>query len=192
MVTQDSVRYNEDYFTKSPYAPYEDFQHHAPRVDKIIKLANPKSVLDVGCAFGYIVKRLNDRGVMAYGCDISEYAVKRASEIIPDRVVQCDIRSGLPFKDGEFDLLYCEGVLEHIEEESIDFVMKEFDRVAEKRMLAISLAEHPEALNEPGHICVKPVEWWVEKMPFNTLLYLPPFGTESPGQWVIKKLEIIN
>ena len=188
----NSVKYEAEYFTQTPYHPYQDWPHHAKRVDKIIKLCNPESVLDVGCAYGFIVKRLIDKGVVAFGCDISRYAEKQSHKIIPGKFVRCDIRKGLPFKDKEFDLIYCEGMLEHIEEKYIDGIMSEFDRVANKRMMAISLSEHPNSLKEPGHICVKPAGWWVERMPYNTLLFLPPFGTEDDGDWVLKKLEIIH
>ena len=43
--------------------------------DKIIDIFNPKFVLDAGCACGYLVEALRDRGVEAFGIDISEYAI---------------------------------------------------------------------------------------------------------------------
>ena len=43
--------------------------------EKIIKNYAPKTVLDVGCAYGYLVEALRCRGVEAYGIDISEYAI---------------------------------------------------------------------------------------------------------------------
>ena len=46
--------------------------------DKIVELFNPKTVLDAGCACGYLVAALRDRGVGAYGVDISEYAINHA------------------------------------------------------------------------------------------------------------------
>ena len=50
--------------------------------DKIIETINPKTVLDVGCAAGYLVAALRDRGVEAYGIDVSEFAISCAREDI--------------------------------------------------------------------------------------------------------------
>ena len=56
----------------------------------IVELFDPKTVLDAGCAFGYLVKAFRDLGIEAYGFDISEYAsspfsvpVNRPSYISP-------------------------------------------------------------------------------------------------------------
>src|SRR5437870_13556529 len=45
--------------------------------DEIINRFNPRKVLDVGCAKGFLVECLRDRGVEAYGFDISEYAISQ-------------------------------------------------------------------------------------------------------------------
>lgn len=178
--------YEEEYFTIHPYDPYRDWSHHGKRVNKIIKLCNPKSVLDVGCAYGYIVKRLLDKGIVAYGTDVSEYASKQSCKVIPGRFIRCDLRFGLPFKDKVFDLLYCEGVLEHIEESFIESIMSEFERVSNQRLLAISLSSHPEAPDHEGHVTVKSAKWWIDKMPDKSLLYVSPYGTEDKGLWAKK------
>ena len=178
--------YNKGYFTGKSYEQYGDFPAHEGRVDKIISIANPTSVLDVGCAYGFIVKRLLDKGVYAVGMDVSAWCQRKAKEIIPHNFVRHDLRKPLPFRDKVFDLLYCEGVLEHIEEELIDGVMAEFERVSRKRILQISLAEHSGALGEVGHITVKDHAWWFQKMPFNTYMALGATGSEENIGWLYK------
>src|SRR5450631_3857807 len=54
--------------------------------DKVISLTGAKRVLDVGCARGLLVQALVERGVDAYGADISETAIASAHPDIRDRL----------------------------------------------------------------------------------------------------------
>ena len=167
-VASPEVEYEKEYFTGIAYSPYQDFKEHRTRVDNIISIANPKSVLDVGCAYGYIVRRLLLKGIDAWGIDISKWCEKQSEGIISKRFLRHDIREiPWPFKDNRFDTLYCEGVLEHIEEEHIPHIFKEMERVSQNRILAITFgtkATH-------GHFCNHDMDWWLKKVPRNTWLY---------------------
>lgn len=163
--------YEEDYFTKHPYNPYIDAQINTKRVEVIIEKTHPKSLLEIGCAYGYIVKRFIKKGIPALGMDISEWCRKRAEDLdIP--FIKHDVRNPLPFKDKEWDVLYCEGVLEHIEEEYIDDIMGEFERVANKRLLSVSFTG-----DEVGHVNLKPPMYWAKKIPPKTHLYTGLHGS---------------
>ena len=179
------VSYDKAYFNGKGYIKYEDFPSHYVRALHLVSLFRPESVLDVGCAYGYVVKYLHDFGIRAVGCDVSEYAGERSKEVIPSDFVLCDMRQGLPFADKSFDLLYCEGVLEHIEEKYLDFIMKEFERVSNKRCLQIALSEHPNAELEQGHITLKDHLWWYEKMPMRTCLALES-SIDTNTAWLMK------
>lgn len=188
------IEYEEEYFTKTGYEGYQDYGINTERVRKIIAIGTPKSVLDVGCAYGYIVKRLLGEGIEAIGMDISHWCEKKAAEIIPGHFVRHDIReTPYPFTDKQFDLLYCEGVLEHIEDKYIDAIMAEFDRVAHKRMLALTFDWHVKVApyspsNElaPGHVNLHDHNWWFEKMPDHTWLFIPATGIQDKKTWLYK------
>jgi hypothetical protein len=78
---------------------------------------NPKSVLEVGAARGYLVKRFEAAGIPAKGLEISKHCHLTR---VTDSVVEWDIcQTPWPFKDGEFDLCYSVAVMEHIPEEGI-------------------------------------------------------------------------
>jgi hypothetical protein len=49
--------------------------------DKIIEHIQPHTVLDVGCAKGFLVEALRDRGVEAFGLDILNTPLARSEKI---------------------------------------------------------------------------------------------------------------
>ena len=165
----DPEWYEEEYFTAKPYAPYYTIGEPAPlSAQKFIVLMNvtqPRSVLDVGCAYGLMVERCLENGIYAMGLDISKWCEKQAEIIIPGHFVR-GVAWDLPFKDKEFDVLYCDGVLEHIPERLIEQTLSEFYRVANKRCMDITF-DHPETEH---HICNHNFDWWFERCPPNTWL----------------------
>src|SRR5215469_3567995 len=59
--------------------------------EEIVRRLKPRRVLDVGCAKGFLVECLRDRGIEAFGFDISEYAI---SEVRHDIKPYCWVGSG--------------------------------------------------------------------------------------------------
>src|SRR5712691_9792606 len=64
--------------------PYErnaqwlGFFHHM--AEALIRELKPRRVFDAGCAWGFLVEALRDRGVEAWGVDISPYAIGRVRQ----------------------------------------------------------------------------------------------------------------
>uniref|UniRef100_A0A6M3IXB1 Putative methyltransferase n=1 Tax=viral metagenome TaxID=1070528 RepID=A0A6M3IXB1_9ZZZZ len=177
--------YDKAYFTDVAYpGGYRDFPQHDVRFGIIMHLAHPKSLIDIGCAYGFMVKRALDKGMPAMGVDVSEWAEEQASRILPKgHFIRCNIEHGLPIKDLEYDCLYSEGVLEHISEDKIDFVLSEMGRVANTRVLAISFEG-----DAKGHLCMHDAEWWKERIPAKTWLYVGRCSTDvSPDKWYFKR-----
>ncbi len=186
------IEYEEEYFTKTGYEGYKDYPLNDVRTQKIIDMTHPQRVLDVGGAYGYIVKRLLDKGIYAVCMEVSEWC--KEQKIVPDNFVLHDLRDvPYPFKDKEFDVLYCEGVLEHIEDEYIESVITEFERVSHERVLALTFDWHvkekpysPESAEAPGHINLHNNNWWFKRMPKQTWLFLPPHGIQDSDLWMYK------
>ncbi len=81
---------------------------------RTLKLDNAK-VLSIGCGYGADVQELRVSGYETYGVELWR---ARASEwskiqIPPEWCYIADARK-LPFKDGEFDIVLCIGLIEHI------------------------------------------------------------------------------
>ena len=63
--------------------------------EQIVARSRPSTVLDAGCAMGMVVEALRDRGVEAFGVDLSEYAIEN---VRPDVRPFCRVGSILdPF-----------------------------------------------------------------------------------------------
>src|SRR5436190_1523662 len=74
-------RYDEDYFLhqigdiNEPYVRDNSVWKaiFARVAQAIVTELSPKTVLDAGCGIGFLVQALRERGVDAFGIDISEY-----------------------------------------------------------------------------------------------------------------------
>ena len=78
---------------------------------------NPKRVLDVGCAKGFMVKAFNEQGIEAWGVDVSEYALATGPEDIRKRLSRVDLnRDALPFADEYFDCVTFLGTIECLDD----------------------------------------------------------------------------
>src|SRR5262245_50889874 len=124
--------------------------------DQIVRSLRPRRVFDAGCAHGFLVEALWDRGVETWGRDISHFAVSEVRADIRSYVAQESIAD--PSK-GEFDLITCIEVLEHMEETDAVRAIASMAAAAPRLLFSSS----PTDLKEPTHINVKPVIWWLRR-----------------------------
>jgi len=116
-------KFNEDYFRGrgSGYKRgYEVIEKQVktfiwPFVLKYVKPCPSMKVLDIGCAYGYLLRLFDDVGCETYGIDVSEYAIEQARRITKARLYVWDVDRGLPmFHDDFFDLVTMLHVIEHL------------------------------------------------------------------------------
>jgi len=120
--------------------------------DRIATDLRPGRTLDAGCAWGLLVDALRDRGVEAYGFDISSYAISQ----VPGRVRRhCWRASATDDIAGHYDLIVCMEVLPHLTETAGRQAIRNFCAHAD-RVLFSSGAYPPNErhLNDLG-----PIEW---------------------------------
>jgi len=122
--------YNEKYFSTRSRPPM-----WIRRGEFIIEKFHPKSVLDVGCAYGELVKGLNDMGVDAYGIDGSEYAINNSDPSIRSKLFKVNLNSDkFPFDDKTFDVVGSFYSVEHIHD--INFFAQELSRTLKDNGIA--------------------------------------------------------
>ncbi|MDP8983205.1 MAG: methyltransferase domain-containing protein, partial [Acidobacteriota bacterium] len=123
--------------------------------ERIVASLAPKRVLDAGCAMGFLVEMLRDRGVEAYGLDVSEYAI---AQVRPDIAPYCKVAALEEPIAGKFDLITCIEVLEHLTEEQARAAILNMSRATD----TILFSSTPSDFDEPTHVNVKPEAWWLE------------------------------
>jgi SAM-dependent methyltransferase len=72
-----------------------------------------RRVLDAGCAFGFLTRRLARRHAEVSGIDLDAGYVGRARRAVPAADIRIGPMSRLPWPDGHFDAAVCLDVLEH-------------------------------------------------------------------------------
>jgi GT2 family glycosyltransferase len=115
----------------------------------------PHSTFDVGCAMGFLVEALTDRGVDASGIDISEYAVSQVRADIRDR---CHVGSALEPFGRRFDLITCIEVIEHISAADAEAVVQNICAHTDDVVFSSTPFDHL----EETHVNVNPPEHWAE------------------------------
>lgn len=90
-----------------------------------------KTVLDLGCAGGFMAEALDERGATVTGIDPAAEAIDaaRAHAQATGRAITYDVGVGekLPYTDNSFDAVVCVDVLEHVSD--VDQVIAEILRV---------------------------------------------------------------
>ena len=93
--------------------------------------AGVTSVLDAGCGEGYAIERLLEKmPEKVTGIDYSEDVIAISRRRLPQYNFQVESIYELPFGDGEFDLVTCLEVLEHLTNPGD--ALREIERVSSK------------------------------------------------------------
>ncbi len=114
---QKSMRhfYTEDYYKRRKYQFDLVYPSLSTTARTLVEKFDPKTVLDIGCAKGYLVYAFRNLGLEAYGVDISEYATSQGPPEIRNRLFNVDVEhEQLPFGDETFDLVNATEILEHL------------------------------------------------------------------------------
>jgi SAM-dependent methyltransferase len=115
---------------KSGYASYDRVSSNADIAAYLLwRNFRVARSLDVGCATGFLVEALRERGLDAWGCDASAYAVEHAAPGAAGRVSLGDPSQRLPYSDGEFELVSALEILEHLPPAAVPGALRELRRV---------------------------------------------------------------
>lgn len=126
------MSFGKDYFEgkTSNYPFYENIKTFDSIAKVISIILRPNTVLDVGCAKGFIVSSLRNLGICAYGIDISNYAISQNKKH-KKFLYKIDAGSdNFPFKNNFFDLVICFETIEHIKNHN--HLLKECHRILKK------------------------------------------------------------
>ena len=158
------AKYDEAYFDGGPDSPgyneYKDTWIWAPIVEIMIHyLGEPDGVLDWGCAKGFFVQRLAERGLNGNGVDVSEYAISKAVDWVRDHRLWVINSPRTVFASKSFDVISSFETLEHISEDDVPDTIAEFKRLCRRYFFGTIFLKGMEC-DDPTHICVKSRQWW--------------------------------
>lgn len=110
--------------------------------------------LDVGCGRGEMLDYAESLGFMATGTEV-------VPELITDTRVVFGEAHKLPFVDGDFDVVGCFDVIEHLLPDDDELLCRELNRVAASHVLITANNESSEShLGEELHVNKRPYNEW--------------------------------
>jgi len=163
---------------------YWDYPVHEVTARHILA-RKPESVLELGCARGYVLKRVQDTGIYGAGLEISKHCyMTRVCDnvLLKDLCVTPWTDLSVSFTRGggglveKFDLCYSVATLEHVPEEHVPAVIREMARTCKRGLHGIDFGQRDDGFDKT-HICLKPKSWWEEQ-----------FAKNAPG-WPVEILD---
>lgn len=133
-------RFDREFFDGDRSHGYGGFNYHPrfwqpviPTFQGHFNLTGKSSVLDVGCAKGFMLHDMAELipGITVQGIDISEYAIANAMEDMRPHVQVADARK-LPFPDKSFDVVIAINTIHNLELEECAAALREIERVRRK------------------------------------------------------------
>lgn len=138
--------------------------------DKLAAHVKPRTAFDAGCAKGFLVEALRDRGVEAHGVDLSPYAIAGVREDIKP---YCRVRSITEPLGGPYDLVSCIEVMEHVPPAEEHLAFQRLTEASD----TIFFSSTPEPDDDPSHYNVRPMRYWLER--FAALGFYPDASFDS-------------
>jgi hypothetical protein len=154
-----SELFGAHYFAHSCGLPYERNEHwlnfFGGIAEHIQKQIQPQTVLDAGCAMGFLVEKLRALDIQAWGVDISAYAI---AQVHPSIQPYCWVGSVTDPFPREYDLIVSIEVLEHMPKADSERALANLCRHTDDILFSSTPLDYKEAT----HFNVQPPEYWAE------------------------------
>jgi GT2 family glycosyltransferase/glycosyltransferase involved in cell wall biosynthesis len=124
--------------------------------ERIVRDIGPGTVLDAGCAMGFLVEGLRNRGVTATGIDISEYAIQKVHADVRPYCWLGSVTDELPQR---YDLIVCIEVLEHLPAVEANQAIENFCKHTDDILFSSTPFDYKEAT----HFNVRPPDYWGQR-----------------------------
>lgn len=130
-------RFGREFFDGDRRTGYGGFSYHprfwqptVPVFRDHFGLTSGSSLLDVGCAKGFMIHDFAQLipGIVVKGIDISSYAIENAIETMAPHVMVADARE-LPFADKSFDVVVSINTIHNLDRQDLITALKEVQRV---------------------------------------------------------------
>ena len=156
---------------------YWDYPVHEVTARHVLA-RKPESVLELGCARGYVLKRLHDAGVTINGIEISKhcYMTRVCQGIWNIDLCKTPWPTYPVYKDQVYDMCFSAATLEHVPEGYVPAVIREMARTCKRGLHGIDFGHKDDGFDKT-HCTLRPKEWWEEI-----------FAENAPG-WPVEILD---
>ena len=133
-------QFGKEYFDGERLYGYGGYSYHprfwqatVKRFRDYYQLADDASVLDVGCAKGFMLHDFKELmpNLSIAGIDISEYAIEHAIETVRS-YLRVGNAKGLPYEENSFDLVIAINTIHNLPLEECQQALREIQRVSRK------------------------------------------------------------
>jgi len=134
--------YSEDYYLNGPASGLSNYENYHWLPDRTLPMAlqlkwmlgirSDDSVLDYGCARGYLVKALRMQGIQAHGYDLSEWAIANC-----DEGVKGFVSTTINTSPMAWDHIIAKDVFEHIPVDHLTDLVGQLLRACRKQLYII-------------------------------------------------------
>ena len=182
-ITDPAKYFDANYFAKGCGSPYQRTAEWLDFFDaiasRIASDINPETVLDAGCAFGFLVENLRKRNIQAFGVDISDYAIQNVHSDIQPYVTKGSVTE--PFAQ-HYDLIVSIEVLEHLQKHEAEKAVENLCQHTEDILFSSTPFDYKEAT----HFNVQPPEYWAECFARNGFFRDIDFDTSFITPWAVR------
>ncbi|MDA9504184.1 hypothetical protein XI09_05280 [Bradyrhizobium sp. CCBAU 11386] len=118
-----------------------------------------ESFLDAGCAKGFLVRALRERGLQAWGFDHSPWAIEQAEASTRDYLSLASVET-VTF-DRTFDVLVAMSLLESLTEDQLRTFLERARGWTQQALFAV--IARPHSTGDSSHITLRDRSWWCER-----------------------------
>jgi len=167
--------YNQDYYERGVQLGISGYSNYRwlpeltiPMCQSIIKkldISKDDTVLDYGCAKGYLVKAFDNLGYNCYGADLSNYAIEASDVSIRHKLYLIEHEQSISNMEKYFNFVISKDVFEHIEPSVLSSVISQLSNVCKTLFVITPLGDGskyiiPEYEKDITHIIREDKEWW--------------------------------
>ena len=165
--THQNLKYNILNISKKKYKKYYENMPQIHNnsdlskkcIDEILRYIKPRSIIDVGCGNGFLLKKIRDRNksVELNGTEIViSKEIKEKLKTKKIKIFEKNIENLNGFKK-KYDTVICSHVLEHVLD--INLAYTNLKKICKKRVIIVVPRERPYEYTFNGHIHFFPYKW---------------------------------
>ena len=165
--THQNLKYNILNISKKKYKKYYENMPQIHNnsdlsnkcIDEILRYIKPRSIIDVGCGNGFLLKKIRDKNksVELNGTEIViTKEIKKKLKTQKIKIYEKSIENLNGFKK-KYDTVICSHVLEHVLD--INLAYTNLKKICKKRLIIIVPRERPYEHTFNGHIHFFPYKW---------------------------------